>query len=59
MTQAAECEGLLLDSVYTTKSLARLIGAVRDGTIAKDETAAFLRTGGTPAPFAYEGFLSP
>ena len=57
MTLAAECEGLLLDPVYTAKSLADLIGAVRDGTIANDETAVFLHTGGTPALFAYEEFL--
>jgi len=58
MTLAAECEGLLLDPVYTAKSMAGLIGAVRDGTIAPDETAVFLHTGGTPALFAYEEFLS-
>lgn len=57
MILAAECEGLLLDPVYTAKSLAGLIGAVRDGTIANDETAVFLHTGGTPALFAYEDFL--
>jgi D-cysteine desulfhydrase/L-cysteate sulfo-lyase len=58
MTLAAECEGLLLDPVYTAKSMAGLIGAVRDGTIAQGETAVFLHTGGTPALFAYEEFLS-
>lgn len=57
MTLAAECEGLLLDPVYTAKAMAGLIGAVRDGTIAQDETAVFLHTGGTPALFAYEEFL--
>ena len=58
MTLAAECEGLLLDPVYTAKAMAGLIGAVRDGTIAADETAIFLHTGGTPALFAYEEFLN-
>ncbi|MDD9902592.1 MAG: D-cysteine desulfhydrase family protein [Rhodospirillaceae bacterium] len=57
MTLAAECEGLLLDPVYTAKSLAGLIGAVRDGTIGAEETVVFLHTGGTPALFAYEEFL--
>tara|TARA_A100001037_G_scaffold231797_1_gene210126 strand:+ start:576 stop:743 length:168 start_codon:yes stop_codon:yes gene_type:complete len=55
MTLAAEREGLLLVPVYTAKSLAGLI----DASIAKDQTAAFLHTGGTPALFAYEEFLSP
>ena len=58
MTLAAECEGLLLDPVYTAKSMAGLIGAVRGGDIAPDETAVFLHTGGTPALFAYDEFLS-
>ena len=59
MTLAAECEGLLLVPVYTAKSLAGLIDAFRYGSIAKDQTATFLHTGGTPALFAYEEFLSP
>ncbi len=58
MTLAAECEGLLLDPVYTAKSMAGLIGAVRGGDIAPEETAVFLHTGGTPALFAYDEFLS-
>ena len=57
LTLAAECEGLLLDPVYTAKSLAGMIGAVRDGDIKSDETAVFLHTGGTPALFAYDEFL--
>lgn len=57
LTLAAQCEGLLLDPVYTAKSLAGMIGAVRDGDIKSDETAVFLHTGGTPALFAYDEFL--
>lgn len=45
MTFAAECEGFLLDPVYTAKSMAGLIGAVRDGSIGSNETAVFLHTG--------------
>ncbi len=57
MILAAECKGLQLDPVYAAKSLAGLIGAVRDVTITNDETAVFLHTGGTPALSAYEEFL--
>ena len=45
MTLAAECEGLLLDPVYTAKAMAGLVGAARDGTIAADETVVFLHYG--------------
>ena len=53
MRLAGECEGLLLDPVYTAKSMAGLIGAVRKGVFKAGETVAFLHTGGTPALFAY------
>jgi len=53
MRLAGECEGLLLDPVYTAKSMAGLIGAVRDGVFKAGETVVFLHTGGTPALFAY------
>lgn len=58
MTLAAECEGLLLDPVYTAKAMAGLIGAIRNGSIGPSETAVFLHTGGTPALFAYEEILT-
>ena len=54
----AEHEGVLLDPVYTAKSMAALIADVRMGTILPDETIVFLHTGGVPALFAYaEAFL--
>ncbi len=53
MRLAGECEGLLLDPVYTSKSMAGLVGAIRDGVFAAGETIVFLHTGGTPALFAY------
>ena len=58
MSLAAESEGLLLDPVYTAKTMAGLIGAVNGGEIGPDETAVFLHTGGTPALFAYSEELS-
>ncbi len=58
MTLAAECEGLILDPVYTAKAMAGLIGAVREGSIDSHETAVFLHTGGTPALFAYDELLT-
>jgi len=57
MRLAGECEGLLLDPVYTAKSMAGLIGAVRDGVFKAGETVVFLHTGGTPTLFAYEDLL--
>jgi len=49
----ASLEGILLDPVYTGKAMAGLIGMIRKGRFAKDETVAFIHTGGTPALFAY------
>lgn len=59
MRLAGECEGLLLDPVYTAKSMAGLVGAVRDGVFAAGETVVFLHTGGTPALFAYDDLFTP
>lgn len=49
---AARTEGLLLDPVYTGKTLAALIAHARSGEIGKDETVIFLHSGGTPTLFA-------
>jgi 1-aminocyclopropane-1-carboxylate deaminase/D-cysteine desulfhydrase-like pyridoxal-dependent ACC family enzyme len=63
VTLAARCEGLLVDPVYTGKTLAGLIDMVRQGRFAKTDNVVFFHTGGTPALFAYrEAFdevLSP
>jgi L-cysteate sulfo-lyase len=63
VTLAARCEGLLVDPVYTGKTLAGLIDMVRQGCFAKTDNVVFFHTGGTPALFAYrEAFdevLSP
>ncbi len=49
---AARTEALLLDPVYTGKTLAGLIDQARRGEIGPDETVVFLHSGGTPALFA-------
>ena len=50
---AAREEGLLLDPVYTGKSMAGLIGLARAGAFDGDQTVLYLHTGGTPALFGY------
>ena len=48
----ANCEGLLLDPVYTGRAAAGMIDLIRKGFFKKDETVLFLHTGGLPALFA-------
>jgi 1-aminocyclopropane-1-carboxylate deaminase/D-cysteine desulfhydrase-like pyridoxal-dependent ACC family enzyme len=50
---AARQEALVLDPVYTGKALSGLIGQLRRGALAADETAIFIHTGGIPITFAY------
>lgn len=45
-------EGLFTENVYTSKTLAGLIGLIRDGTIHPSEAACFVHTGGMAALFA-------
>ena len=49
----ARTEGLLLDPVYAGKAMAALIGEVRKGSFARDQTIVFWHTGGTAALSAY------
>jgi L-cysteate sulfo-lyase len=53
VTLAARFEGLLLDPVYTGKTLSGLIDLVRRGRFKKSDNVLFWHTGGTPALFAY------
>ena len=53
MRLAGRCEGLVLDPVYTAKSLSALIDQVRRGAVGPDETAVFVHSGGLPIVFAY------
>jgi len=50
---AARQEGLLLDPVYTGKTMAGLIEHVRSGVITAGSRVLFIHTGGLPALFAY------
>ncbi len=50
---AARQEGLLLDPVYTGKTMAGLIEHVRSGIIPAGSCVLFIHTGGLPALFAY------
>ena len=51
-------EGILLDPVYTGKAAAGLIDLVRKGKITEGSTVIFIHTGGQPALFAYQDFLT-
>ena len=59
MAMAAHHEALLLDPVYTGKTMAGLIAQVRAGRIAAGSRVLFIHTGGQPALFAYAGRLGP
>ena len=56
---AARHEGLLLDPVYTGKTMAGLIEHVRTGRIVAGSRVLFMHTGGQPALFAYAESLGP
>ncbi len=55
----AQREGLLLDPVYTSKTMAGLMDLVRRGRWKMGEHVVFLHTGGMPALWAYEQALVP
>jgi D-cysteine desulfhydrase/L-cysteate sulfo-lyase len=55
---AAECEGLLLDPVYTAKAFAALVDDVRERRLGDDEVAVFVHTGGLPLIFQHAGHLA-
>jgi len=49
----AECEGILIDPVYTGKAMAGLIHLVESGHFTQNQNILFLHSGGTPAVFGY------
>lgn len=53
MDDAARCEGIVLDPVYTAKGLAGLAAAVEDGDIRPGEQTVFVHTGGLPGFFGH------
>ncbi len=50
---AARSEGLMLDPIYTGKTMAALIAGVRKGLFTPDQNVVFLHSGGQPALYAY------
>ncbi len=56
---AARLEGLLIDPVYTGKTMAGLIDLVRQGHFQESDNIVFWHTGGTPALFAYREAFTP
>jgi D-cysteine desulfhydrase family pyridoxal phosphate-dependent enzyme len=55
---AARTEGLLLEPIYTGKTLAGLIEHAQTGRLGKADTVVFLHTGGAPALFSYADTLA-
>lgn len=49
----AQSEGIILDPIYTAKTLAGLIDLSRKGELKESENVVLVHTGGTPALFAY------
>lgn len=50
---AGTMEGMIVDPVYTAKSMAGLVGLARGGTFKTGERVLWIHTGGMPAVFAY------
>lgn len=49
----ARTEGILLDPVYSGKTMAGMIGMIREGVLKKGQKVLFIHTGGSPALYAY------
>lgn len=47
----AQTEGILLEPVYTAKTMAGLVDLIQKGTLTEDDTVLFLHTGGIPGLF--------
>jgi L-cysteate sulfo-lyase len=50
---AARCEGLILDPVYTAKALAGLAAAIERGDVRAGDRTVFVHTGGLPGLFGH------
>ncbi len=55
---AATCEGLLLDPVYSGKTLACAIKLIEDGSLSRFRKIVVIHTGGAPAIFAYRNEMA-
>jgi len=49
----AHLDGLLVDPVYTGRTMAGLFGCARDGRLPRSSRVLFIHTGGLPALFGY------
>jgi D-cysteine desulfhydrase/L-cysteate sulfo-lyase len=58
MAMAARLEALMLDPVYTGKTMAGLVALARSGALQPGARVLFVHTGGLPALFGYERTLS-
>jgi D-cysteine desulfhydrase/L-cysteate sulfo-lyase len=58
MAMAARLEALILDPVYTGKTMAGLVALARDGALQPGARVLFMHTGGQPTLFGYEPTLS-
>lgn len=54
LTYAARDEALLLDPVYTGRTMAGMIALIKGGLINSGSRVAFVHTGGLPSIFAYQ-----
>ena len=50
----ARCEGILLDPVYTGKTMAGMIDLIQKGCFEGSQEILFLHTGGSPGLYAYK-----
>ena len=57
LTLLARAEGILLDPVYTGKTMAGLLSMLRGQAFEADEEVVFIHTGGAPALFGYRWAL--
>lgn len=55
----ARTEGILLDTVYTSKAFSAMVDEVRSGRYSETDDIVFLHTGGSPALFARVPDLQP
>lgn len=55
----ARTEGILLDPIYSGKTMAGLIEFIRKGHYTTDQNVLFLHTGGSPTLYAYVDVFNP
>lgn len=54
----AQCEGIILDPVYTGKAMVGLLDLIRQGRYQPGQHVVFLHTGGVPEVFSCHQYLS-